>query len=145
MSYLFESLIEPSLTPDVKDKDRSRYGHADRLRGFSRQMTDTLLRTHPKTTHKQDDDRVSDDLVAQMTTKTSKGKPHASDYVSEWRMVSDNAGIIGGMVRSELHQAVQIGVDTRDPEVIGRMIDIAVQVWSALGQYTGPPQSDLRR
>jgi hypothetical protein len=69
---------------------------------------------------------------------------HASRYC-DWNLVSNNAQHIVGMVCGELQVAVDLGIDISRPEVIGAMFDLAVQVWSGPGPYTGYDQGEGRR
>ncbi|NQD91676.1 hypothetical protein HP532_03295 [Pseudomonas sp. CrR25] len=142
MSYLFQRHIEPAI------KVESTRGNATYLKGLCESETASLIDSHGRDLNIHDDLQYAEDLVRTMGDQfkpKSVNTDWAGNYVSEWRMVSSNAGIIRGMVSRELHRAYQIGLDIRSSQVIGAMFNLAVQVWSTLGEYSSPTQDEGRR
>ena len=144
MSYLFDTAIEAGLKVDLT-KNNSTY-----LKQQAEKATADLIRSSGRDFNNHDDHEASATLVTSMGQKTraKDGSPHAQDhaYVGDaWRMVSDNCGIVRQMVHDETYHAYQIGLDTRNPVVIGAMFKLAVMVWSMLGDYSSPTQSQGRR
>jgi hypothetical protein len=140
MSYLFQVHIEPALKVELTK------GNANYLKELSERTTSGLTATNGRVFNRHDDFQAARDLV---TSMGDQFKPATGDwagnYVTEWRMVSGNAGTIRSMVSRELDTAYQIGLDIRSPKVLGEMFNLAVQVWSTVGEYSSPTQSEGRR
>ena len=140
MSYLFQGAIEPAL------KVEAMKGNATYLKGVCEKTTKSLIESDGREFNSHDDFVAAKQLISSMGVKT---KPAVGrwygEFVDNWRQVSDNIGTIGGMVQSEISTAYQIGLDVRSANVIGHMFDLAVQVWSTIGEYTGPSQNEGRR
>lgn len=97
------------------------------------------------------DDATADALVISMGSKSrrDRGKvpaaaPHAIDYVSNWVEVSNNCQHIVGLVDAEKAKAYEIGLDIRNPEVIGKIYKLAVGYYS-FADYIGFAQNEPRR
>ncbi|ARU21587.1 nitrate transporter [Ralstonia solanacearum] len=149
MGYLFQNIIESSLRQAAEEESTSKRAKAEHVRKLVQTTADTLFSTNQRIVNSEDDYDVAKQLALTMGAKYKQGtQPHAGDrqYVGdEWRVVSDNYEIITSMVIAELHQAYQLGLDIRAPNVIGKMFYLAVQVWSELGDYTGNAQDEIRR
>jgi hypothetical protein len=142
MKYLFEDVIESAL------KAESTRGNATYYKGEFEKKTNKLVGTNGRDINMHDDYEYAENLVGSMGTQfkgDSGANGWAGDYVSEWRMVSGNCGIIRGLVRGELYKAYQIGLDIRSPKVIGKMFSMAVSMWSTFGAYSSPAQNEGRR
>jgi hypothetical protein len=141
-SYLFQDAIEPALTVE------STSGNAQYLKGESEKITAGLVVSNPRHVNIHDDYSHAENLILAMGGQFKSkdvGSDWAGNYVSEWRMVSGNAGIIRSMVSGELYRAYRIGLDIRSTQVLGQMFKIAVLVWSILGEYSSPTQNEGRR
>jgi hypothetical protein len=142
MSYLFESAIEPAI------KVEQLKANATNLKSRFESKTASLLTSKRRTNDIHDDFQKAKELVGTMGSKhrgTDKLAPHAWNYVESWASVSGNNEALQRMVSSELDTAYRIGLDIRSPDVIGTMFDLAAQVWSSLGAYTGYSQDEGRR
>ena len=142
MSYLFESSIAPA-----QNSDATR-GNANYLAGLCQAATDKLFRKYQRIYNIHDDKEVARVLIDSMGRQMCGNDatiPWAGTYVDGWRMVSMNAGTIRGMVHAEIYTAYQHGLDIRHVKVIGKMFDLAVQVWSSIGAYTGYSQDEGKR
>ncbi|WCD82474.1 hypothetical protein [Pseudomonas sp. TUM22785] len=143
MSYLFQDGIEAALRVE------SMRGNASYLKSQCEQMTQKLINDSPRHINIHDDLSYAESLIFSMGNQfkpsgVAQGE-WAGDYVSEWRMVSGNAGVIRGMVSNELYRAYQIGLDIRSNQVVGKMFKLAVMVWSTIGDYSSPTQNEGRR
>lgn len=141
-SYLFQDAIEPAL------KVESTSGNARYLKGESERVTAKLIESNPRHVNIHDDYLHAEKLIAAMGGQFKSKDDEddwAGNYVSEWRMVSGNAGIIRSMVSGELYRAYRIGLDIRSTKVLGKMFKLAVSVWSTLGEYSSPSQNEGRR
>jgi hypothetical protein len=140
MSYLFDGGIESAI------KVEAMRGNATHLKGVCERTTQSLIASDGREFNSHNDFEAAEQLVKSMGVKT---KPAVGrwygEFVHNWRQVSDNIGTIKGMVLSELGTAYQIGLDIQSANVIGHMFDLAVQVWSTIGEYTGPSQNEGRR
>ncbi|MEP6495924.1 MAG: hypothetical protein ABJF01_24805 [bacterium] len=140
MSYLFQGAVEPAIEVELMR------GNATYLKGLCEKKTRALVAAHGRDFNAHDDYEFANNLIRSMGAQFKpKAGGWAGEYVNNWRMVSSNAGIVRGMVAAELHTAYKIGLDIRSEEVIGEMFDLAVQVWSTIGEYTGPSQNEGRR
>ncbi|HEY1028942.1 MAG TPA: hypothetical protein VGE28_15130 [Pseudomonas sp.] len=141
MRYLFKEVIDSALNAE------STRGNATYYQGNLIARTQTLVTNHGRHYNIHDDYTYAADLVNSMGTQFKKDDvgDWAGNYVSQWRMVSGNCGTIRGLVRGELYNAYQIGLDIRSPAVIGEMFCMAVEMWSTFGAYSSPSQDEGRR
>jgi hypothetical protein len=145
MSYLFDSQIDAALERRSDDltlknlKKRSQAKTASLLSDYPRQPLNAY----------RSDDKQAMDLVENMGSKSVKdrknpGGDHASRY-TEWRLVSNNAGIIRDKVFGELPNAYEIGLNIREEKVVGNMYAFAAEVFSMIDEYSSPDQDEGRR
>lgn len=142
MKYLFFDIIESAI------KVESTLGNATYYKGEFKRKTEKLIESNGREFNNHDDFEYARNLVSSMGTQFKKdamGTDWAGNYVSEWRMVSGNCGIICNLVSGELYNAYQIGLDIRSPKVIGKMFSMAVSMWSTFGAYSSPTQDEGRR
>jgi hypothetical protein len=131
--YLFESQINA--------RRKASAGENRKLDGFGAdcvRVTSELLLAHarrPLTAYTAQDPTAAK-LAESMGTKTSSGPHHASKYVHAWRNLSENYHEVVAFVNGELAHAYALGLDIRNPDVIGAMYILAAELFS-LGPYRG--------
>lgn len=140
MPYLFDQEVEEAIAKGFRPNDIKH------LKEQCEAATAKLLLRHPRTGNYPADDPAAQALVESMGGfNVPAGAPHARQHVENWRQVSGNAQLMIDKVSRELAHAYQLELDIQSDAVIGKMYELAVNVWAMIDEYTGPGQDEGRR
>jgi len=139
MPYLFERDIEANIKAKFKPAE------AEHLQGEYPRITNSLRQKYPRTDGYLAGDPTAAALAKKMGMQESgpAGSPHASQYC-DWRVISQNAQTVYGRVSDELGVAYNLGLDIRNEKVVGKMYQLAAEIFSTFGKYSGYAQYEGR-